>query len=130
MQKKALILGTMKNGDPSEKTKILLEKIHNIAGDGEDGEGDPDEEVDEERGKGALCSNILFRMLIRVLQRSTPNSTTTIWAEITMRRPTLTMEKMAVKGRVVATMRSIDKDILVDFFRIYLLISEALVDGY
>jgi hypothetical protein len=40
------------------------------------------------------------------------------------------MEKMAVKGRVVATMRSIDKDILVDFFRIYLLISEALVDGY
>jgi len=111
MQKKALILGTMKNGDPSEKTKILLEKIHNIAGDGEDGEGDPDEEFDEERGKGALCSNILFRMLIRVLQRSTPNSTMTIWAEITTRR-------------------SIDKDILVDFFRIYLLISEALVDGY
>ena len=58
MQKKALILGAMKHGDPSEKTKILLEKIHNIAGDGEDGEGDPDEEFDEERGKSELCLNI------------------------------------------------------------------------
>jgi DNA-directed RNA polymerase III subunit RPC7 len=60
MQKKALMLGAMKNGDPSEKTKILLEKIHNIAGDGEDGEGDPDEEFDEERGKGGLCSKYLI----------------------------------------------------------------------
>jgi DNA-directed RNA polymerase III subunit RPC7 len=64
MQKKALILGAMKNGDPSEKTKILLEKIHNIAGDGEDGEGDPDEEFDEERGKGGPYSNILYHILI------------------------------------------------------------------
>jgi hypothetical protein len=39
-----------------------------------------------------------------------------IWEEITMRKPTLTMEKMAVKERVVATMRSIEKDIMVDFF--------------
>jgi hypothetical protein len=116
MQKKTLILGAMQNGDPSEKTKILLEKIHNIAGDGEDGEGDPDEEFDEERGKSGLCSNILYRMLILVLQRSTPNSTMTIWEEITTRKPTLTMEKMAVKERVVATMRSIEKDIMVDFF--------------
>jgi hypothetical protein len=116
MQKKTLILGAMQNGDPSEKTKILLEKIHNIAGDGEDGEGDPDEEFDEERGKRGLCSNILYRMLILVLQRSTPNSTMMIWEEITMRKPTLTMEKMVVKERVVATMRSIEKDIMVDFF--------------
>jgi hypothetical protein len=115
MQKKALILGAMKNGDPSEKTKILLEKIHNIAGDGEDGDGDPDEEFDEERGKSELCSDILYRKLI-LPQRSTPNSTMTIWEEITMRKPTLTTERMAVKERAVEMTRSIEKDIMVDFF--------------
>jgi hypothetical protein len=116
MQKKALILGAMKNGDPSEKTKILLEKIHNIAGDGEDGEGDPDEEFDEERGKGGPYSNTLYHILILVLQRSTLNSTMMIWAEITTRRPTLITEKMAAKERVAATTRSIDRDIKMDFF--------------
>jgi hypothetical protein len=119
MQKKALILGAMKNGDPSEKTKILLEKIHNIAGDGEDGEGDPDEEFDEERGKGGSYSNALYHILILVLQKLTLNSTMMIWAEITTRRPTLTTEKMAAKERVAATTRSIDKDIEMDFFQIY-----------
>ncbi|RDL31385.1 uncharacterized protein BP5553_09594 [Venustampulla echinocandica] len=45
MQKKALILGSMK--DPSEKTKAVLEKIFSVAGDGDDIEEAEDEVEDE-----------------------------------------------------------------------------------
>ncbi|KAF4627469.1 hypothetical protein G7Y89_g10683 [Cudoniella acicularis] len=48
MQKKALILGSMKDKDASEKTKAVLEKILSVAGDGDDAEEGEEDAEDEE----------------------------------------------------------------------------------